>query len=164
MSDEAGDSGGEKPAPDQPQGMERRMAHRLLVRWRDAQESDEIPSLDALFHMDLKEMLANIYVLKTPAPGEDPEFLQVGGAFAEEGGESLIGATTRAVDDATLLGQAMRYYKKILGKKVPITLGGEFTKADGTEILYRSIIVPLSDDGNSVNLLLGAANCKMKEK
>ncbi len=167
MNDEAGDSGGEEPAgdqsPDQPQGMERRMAHRLLVRWRDAQENDGIPSLDALFHMDLKEMLPNIYVLKTPAPGEDPEFVQVGGAFDEEGGNGLVGATTRAVDDATLLGQAMRYYKKILGKKVPITLGGEFTKADGTKILYRSIIVPLSDDGNSVNLLLGAANCKVKE-
>ncbi len=164
MNDEAGDSGGEESTPGQPQGMERRMAHRLLVRWRAAQEDDGIPSLDALFHMDLKEMLPNIYVLKTPAPGEDPEFVQVGGAFNEEGGDGLIGATAAAVDDATLLGKAMRYYKKILSKKVPITLGGEFVKADGTKILYRSIIVPLSDDGNSVNLLLGAANCKVKKE
>ncbi len=155
MNDEAGD---------QPQGMERRMAHRLLMRWRDAQKEDEIPSLDALFHMDLKEMLPNIYVLKTPDPGEDPEFLQVGDAFGEEGGDGLVGMTTAKVPDATLLGQAMRYYKKILGKKVPITLGGEFTKTDGAKILYRSIIVPLSDDGNSVNLMLGAANCKVKEE
>jgi len=159
MVEETEDQG----AGGQPQGMERRMAHRLLMRWRDAQEEDKIPSLDALFEQDLEEMVAHVYVLKAPDPGEEPEFVQVGSAFEEEGGEALVGATLSAVPANTLLDQASRYYKKILSKKVPITLGGEFTKDNGDTILYRSIIVPLSDEGAAVNLLLGAANCKVKE-
>ena len=32
---------------EQSQGMERRMVHRLLMHWRGAQQTDEIPNLDA---------------------------------------------------------------------------------------------------------------------
>jgi hypothetical protein len=43
---------------------------------------------------------------------------------------------------------------------VPISRGGEFIKYDGMKVLYRSIILPMSDDGSSVSGLLGAANCR----
>ena len=36
-----------------PQGMERRMVHRLLERWRIAREDHELPSLDDVLKQDL---------------------------------------------------------------------------------------------------------------
>jgi len=43
---------------------------------------------------------------------------------------------------------------------VPISRGGEFVKYDGMKVLYRSIIMPMSDDGVTVSGLLGAASCR----
>ncbi len=38
--------------------------------------------------------------------------------------------------------------------------GDEFIKIDGTKVLYRSILLPMSDDGETISGVLGAANCR----
>ena len=58
----------------------------------------------------------------------------------------------------TLLGQATLYWRKVVEKRVPISIGGEFRHRDGRLILYRSIILPLSADERQIDHLLGAAN------
>ena len=60
----------------------------------------------------------------------------------------------------SLIEQAASYYQEILDRGVPISRGGEFVKYDGMKVLYRSIILPMSDDGITVSGLLGAANCR----
>ena len=49
---------------------------------------------------------------------------------------------------------------KVIEKQVPISRGGEFLKPDGIKVLYRAIILPMSDDGATISGLLGAANCR----
>ena len=60
----------------------------------------------------------------------------------------------------TLIENAAGNYQEILSRGVPISRGGEFVKYDGMKVLYRSIILPMSDDGTVVSGLLGAANCR----
>ena len=36
----------------------------------------------------------------------------------------------------------------------------EFFKEDGTKVLYRSILLPVSDDGVTISGILGAVNCR----
>ena len=48
----------------------------------------------------------------------------------------------------------------MLSREVPISRGGQFRKYDGTKVLFRSIILPMSDDGDTISGLLGAANCR----
>jgi hypothetical protein len=64
------------------------------------------------------------------------------------------------VPAASLVEHAASYYHEILDRVVPISRGGEFITYDGMKVLYRSIILPMSDDGSSVSGLLGAANCR----
>ena len=60
----------------------------------------------------------------------------------------------------TLAEQSVGYYREVIEKGVPISRGGEFTKSDGTIVLYRGVILPMSDDGATISGLLGAANCR----
>ena len=65
--------------------------------------------------------------------------------------------------EGTLVKEALGYYARVVAKKVPITLGGDFVKGKDQTILYRSIIAPLDDGEGNVGFLLGAANCKVKD-
>ena len=60
----------------------------------------------------------------------------------------------------TLIANEAGYSQEFLFRGVPISRGGEFDKYDDMKVLYRSIIMPMSDDGNVVSGLLGAANCR----
>ncbi len=148
---------------DQPQGMERRMVHRLLMHWRKAQEIDETPTLDNVLAADLDDIEMCLYVLEVTSDEAEPVFERIGQAFADEGTTALVGQPVSAASDTTLLGQAIRYYSKVQIKQIPITLGGEFTHDNGDIILYRSIIMPVRDNDGDDRYLLGAANCKLKE-
>jgi hypothetical protein len=146
---------------EQSQGMERRMVHRLLMHWRGAQQTDEIPNLDAVLSRDLGDIEPCVYVIDFR--DEEPTFDRIGGDLTDDGGKSLVGEPISKASATTLLGQAIKYYSKVQVKQIPITLGGEFTNDKGEDILYRSLIAPLSDEDGESCYLLGAANCKVKE-
>ena len=148
---------------DQPQGMERRMAHRFLVLWRNAQKSDPVPTLSSVLIQDTGDIEPHIWVLDTNH-GQEPFFDRIGEAYAEEGSCELVGQPVSAAPEDTLLGQAVHYYKKIMAKNIPITLGGEFVNTTGQSILYRSVIMPCLADTGEDRFMLGAANCKVKDE
>ncbi|MHA1597783.1 MAG: hypothetical protein ACTSV1_03600 [Alphaproteobacteria bacterium] len=147
---------------DQPQGMERRMAHRFLVLWRNAQKSDPVPTLSSVLIQDTGDIEPAIWVLDTNH-GAEPFFERIGESYSDEGSCELVGEAVSSAPKDTLLGQAVHYYKKVDTKRIPITLGGEFVNAAGITILYRSVIMPCLADDGSDRFLLGAANCKAKD-
>ncbi len=149
---------------EQPTGIERRMVHRLLVHWRDAQGDDPFPSLDAVLKRGLGDIGPSIIVLRVSDGEGEPVFERIGETFAGEVSGDLTGQPVSAAPKGTLLAQAVGYYGKVLSKKVPITTGGEFRHVQGGTVLYRSIMLPLSGGGGTIDFLLGAANCKKKEE
>ena len=42
--------------------------------------------------------------------------------------------------------------------------GGEFVNEEGADILFRSILLPLSRDGETLDHLFGGANFKIKDQ
>ena len=55
---------------------------------------------------------------------------------------------------------ALAYVDEVLIKGVPISRGGEFSSPNGCKILYRSVLLPVGEDENSISGILGAANCR----
>ncbi len=144
----------------------RRMVHRLLTHWRDAQGEGGFPSLDAILKRDLDNILPSIFVLKVPADAGKPAFAgaRVGKLFAGEVSGYLTGRPVSAVPEGTLLEQAVGFYDEVLARKVPITRGGEFEHVQGGTVLYRSIVLPLSEGQGTIDFLLGAANSRTKDE
>ncbi|MBT5658977.1 MAG: hypothetical protein HOJ02_02360, partial [Rhodospirillaceae bacterium] len=45
----------------------------------------------------------------------------------------------------------------------PITYGDEFENDKGVKVLFRSAILPLSEDGTTIDHFLCATNCRLDE-
>ena len=143
-----------------PQGMERRMVLRLLSHWRQWCGDSQFPSFTDVNPAEMAEIWDYCFVLDFVGHEEDPVVRTVGERFQEYLPEPVRNCVLSQVPARSLIEQAAGYYQEILRRGVPISRGGEFLKYDGMKVLYRSIILPMSDDGNNISGLLGAANCR----
>lgn len=144
----------------QPHPMERRLVLRLLQYWRGLCDIDRIPSGSTIDAQKIPDMWPYCVVLDVAGKESDPEISFVGTTLAECAGADVVGRRLSQAPADTLLSKGLSYYGQVLVKKVPITFGGEFVGPRGTKILYRSIILPLAEDGATINRLLGAANSR----
>ena len=145
---------------EQSHPMERRLVVRLLQYWRDVAEPDKLPSESDIDPDAIPDMWRNCVILDVAGKETDPEFTYIGSELAARAGADLAGCKLSAAPADTLISKGLSYYGQVLAKRVPITFGGEFIDGRGIKILYRSIILPLSKDGNGIDRLLGAANCR----
>lgn len=145
---------------DLPQGLERRLVLRLLAHWRSLCEERKFPSFADVDPDDIPDIWPFCFVLEVLDTSDEPVFRAIGGDLAAFTPKEL---TDRHVSEApadTLPGVAISYVDEVLDKGVPISRGGDFFKTDGTRVLYRSILLPMSDDGEEISGILGAANCR----
>ena len=146
--------------PDAPQGMERRMVLRLLSQWREWCGDEQFPSFSQVDPEDISEMWEYCFVLDFLGHEEDPIVRMVGDELQKYLPVEVANCRLSDVPAKSLIEYAAAYYQEILDRRVPISRGGEFRKYDGTMVLFRSIILPMSDDGQTISGLLGAANCR----
>src|SRR5688572_24593388 len=62
----------------------------------------------------------------------------------------------RVVLPRDIVGRSLYFQKAACDLMAPIDEAGRFTRADGVEIIYRAVLLPLSDDQRVANYLLGA--------
>jgi hypothetical protein len=145
-------------------GLERRFVHRLLTYWRNLSEDEGFPSFDDVDPASIPDMWPNVFVLETLHNEADPIYHVIGSKIASHYDHSLIGKRISLTPPNTLFSVAVEYVAEVLAKQVPISRGGQYFKPDGTKILYRSILLPMSDDGKTISGILGAANCRESER
>ena len=105
-------------------------------------------------------MWENCFVLEIFEDGDEPRFRAMGEALAAHVDVSLINLPISMAPEKSLPGVAISFLDEVLRKGVPISRGDEFFKDDGTQVLYRSILLPISDDGVTISGILGAVNCR----
>ena len=145
---------------EQPHPMERRLVLRLLQYWRSLGDVEHFPSVSVVDGKAIPDMWPHCAVLDVAGKETDPELSYVGTALGESAGTDLAGRRLSQAPADTMVSKGLSYYGQVLVKKVPITFGGEFADRRGIKILYRSIILPLSENGTDIDRLLGAANCR----
>ena len=149
-----------KPAKERPPAMERRLVLRVLNYWRHLAAERDFPSVDDIQAGDIPEIWPNCFILDPTNSPDDPVLVEVGELLQVEFGKDAQGKRISEVMTDTLLSAALGHYRQVAAKKVPISLGGDYMNGDGTKILYRSIILPLSSDGETIDHFFGAANSR----
>lgn len=139
-------------------GIERRMELRILRLWWDARRDNEFPSLEALSEQEIDRQWPAIVLLAVPDGGGEPVFERIGEDYADDLGADLIGKAFSEAREGTVLRRLFGYYGEVLEDKVPVTVSGEITDKNGDEMRYRSIILPLGDNIETINFLLCAAS------
>lgn len=143
-----------------PQGVERRLVLRLLGHWRILCGDRRFPSFADLDPAEIPDVWRNSFVLELSEDKATPVFRAMGDDLIVKSGMSLIGQPVANAPEGTLPAVAIAYIDEVLAKAVPVSRGGEFVRADGTKVLYRSILLPMSDDGETICGILGAANSR----
>lgn len=117
-----------------------------------------MPQLSDVDGGKIPEMWGHCFLLKVGAT--EPVFSYVGIHHTALLPTDVSGKPVSSAGANTLIGQAASYYRQVLGRGIPITLGGQFVNAADRTVLYRSILLPLGDEGGKITALLGGANCR----
>ena len=143
------------PAPPRPH--ELRLTMRVLARWREASGARPFPRPEEIVAQKFGDDWQNCLMIRVDPMIERSTFAFIGKTLFLGKPVPLEGRTVSACDAGTLLHSATTYLASVIAKRVPISVGGSGTHL-GVPILYRSMLMPLSTDGISIDVVLGAAN------
>jgi len=141
-------------------GAERRLTLRLLNYWQEVKGVRSFPTCDDINSQAIADIWPNCYLLRIVKQDDEPIFDYLGEKLAKFSGVFVSDLSFSETRHQTLLDQAIRYYRDALTTRAPVVGDDEFVRFDGTRIIYRSIILPLSNDQETITHLLGAANGK----
>jgi len=139
---------------------EKRLTMRALGHWRDAQGERLFPRLADIDPVRLGDDWHNCLLLRLATPVERSRFLHVGRQLCVAAGAPLEGRCLEECPPQTVLAQAASYVAAVIDRRVPVSIGGT-TLHEGVQVLYRSILTPLSEDGTTIDAIFGAANYRV---
>src|ERR1700757_1028710 len=125
---------------------ERRLVGRMLRHWKDMVHERGLPRLDEVDPWMLGDAWANCILIAVEAPIELSHFIAVG----ENLGVALCPADTLAE-------VLLSHLPSVLSERRCLIVEGGATLR-GVSILHRSVLLPLSADGVTIDHVLGATN------
>jgi hypothetical protein len=134
---------------------------RLMSYWQDLRGAGSYAPIELFDPAAVADLWPHCFAM-VPADGPDKAaFSHIGEMIAADSGLPTEGLLASDVPADTLLGNALRLTAEVFRVKYPIVDSGEFTDRQGRPSLYRSILLPLSDDLGTVKLLVGGARCRV---
>lgn len=139
---------------------DKRLVWQLLNYWQDCRGTRDFPSLSDIDPEAIDHLWPHCFVLDTVAASNFPYFNYLGPELAKYSGILLSGQSNWT---QTLLDKAVDQFNEAVEKRLPVIVEDEMTLFDGGQLLFRSVLLPLSDDQKTINYLLGGANGKIKD-
>lgn len=138
---------------------ERRLVLRLMAYWDDLRNERDFPEYSDIDPSAIGDDWPHCYTIAVQSPPIASQFVHLGEVYRpglpERGVETLADCP-----HGTLLHAATHYIDRVLQKKVPVSLGGH-AHLGRDSVLYRSILLPLSNDDGTIDYLLGGANFRV---
>lgn len=141
---------------------ERRLNMRLMAFWWDRRASRRFPSVEDFDPEELSDVWTHCFTLAPQEPCDQSAFQYIGDTIAAASGLTESEITVDRVSKNSLLDHATRNVGDVLAQQVPVIRSGEFVNEDGETVMYRSILLPLSQDQKTVDCVVGGARCKIK--
>ena len=126
--------------------------------WQEQRRGSAFPSLEDMNSGAINDVLPDCFTVHVADPCT---FQHLGEVIATQSGLLTNDLSMSQVPDRTLLSAALRGFGQVLESRVPLGDTGEFEDAKGHRYLFRSILLPLSDDQQSIDFVLGGARCKI---
>jgi len=136
---------------------EQRLIMRVLAQYRGLCRGSGMPRRaqinPALFGRDW----AHCLLIDIDPHLEASRFAYIGNKLADLTWPAFERQTLAECGENTLLHAATTYLPRVIARRLPISRGGIGLHRE-TPILYRSILLPLSESGTVIDGVLGAAN------
>jgi hypothetical protein len=125
---------------------ERRLVWRVLRYWTEIADRGRFPRRDQIDPWMLGEDGANCLLITVQSPIELSHFVAVG-----------VNLAVALCPTDTLAGMLLSRLPRVVSARRGLIIEGGATLR-GVGILYRSVLLPLSEDGAAIDHVLGAAN------
>jgi hypothetical protein len=137
-------------------GVERRISSTAVQFWRELAAPRRYPGRSQVTRASAPSLWDNFFIIKVGPDAAEHVFEYAGSALREALGGDPTGRIVGDVLPREIVGRALYFQKAACDLMAPIDEAGRFTRADGVEIVYRAVLLPLSDDQRAANYLLGA--------
>ncbi len=138
---------------------EKRLVLRVLERWRSLCEGDALPRRAQIDPRLFGKDWTHCVLIDIDPKLERSRFAFVGDALRDPNWPALERQSLAECQENTLLHAATSYAARVIAKGVPISTGG-VGMHEGAPVVYRSILMPLSEGSGRIDGLLGAVNCR----
>lgn len=141
---------------------EERVTQRLRDYWNTLRGEQQFPSR-ANFRMEAVTGLGpNAFALDLAQGGDDPVFRFIGKTLTDDCGKDFTLKPLSEVPPHTLLAEVARRYTDVVDRKTPVEFAEEHVGADGSTALFRGAMLPFSEDGKTLDFIVGAITYKKK--
>lgn len=142
-------------------GQERRITFRLLSYWNRIRADREMPSLGDLNVEEIGEIWHFSFVIDLRKGLNEARFHFFGPELVNIFETNHTDSFCRdALEQDTKLENTIGFYPKVVERRTPVSESSEFF-LENKEVRYRSLIVPFSSDGATIDYLMGTTNYKM---
>lgn len=120
-----------------------------------------MPALSDINIGEITEIWHYSFTIEVKSSEDDYVIQYIGPELAGILGEDYTGELLQvALEDSPVLVNTIGFYQKVVEARTPVSEASSFY-LDGKEGKYRSLIVPLSSDGKTIDYLFGTTNYKM---
>ena len=139
---------------------ERRMHVRAYNYWASLLRGREFPAPGEIKPEEIEDFGPNSVILDFSGNRDNPVLRFVGDRLRAECELDGQDIGFEAVPARSLLSRLTDHYFEIIANRAPIGFEAEFTSRRGNNTMYRGILMPLSDDGRTIDHIYGVINWK----
>lgn len=136
---------------------EQRLVLRVLTQWRGLCRNDSPPRRSQVDPRLFAQDWGNCLLIDIDPKIECSRFSYVGELLRDPRLPTIDRQSLAECPEGTLLHAATSYASRVLAKRAPISTSGVGVH-QGVPVVYRSILLPLAEDGEHIDGMLGAAN------
>jgi hypothetical protein len=140
---------------------ERRLSRRMLQYWLEKSGDRDFPKFSDIDPHELRGDWHWCFVIDQLAGHPFPIFSYMG---AEVGKYSRILLSGHDDWSKSILDKATVHYGDVLERRDAVLVEETLQRFDGQSIMFRAVLLPLSEDGKTITQILGAANGKIVEQ
>lgn len=143
---------------------ERRMQVRAYNHWLAAVRDGELPPIEELHPERLDDLGPSAVLVDLTLGLARPAIIFLGDRLASECGEDREIFGLGDVPQRSLLSRLTEHCLDVVANRAPVGFEAEFVNRAGTSILYRSMLLPYSSDGTSVDFVFGVISWKEEDR
>lgn len=138
---------------------ERRLTNRMIARWSTLSQDGRLPRFDDLDINMFRRDLPHCLTVELAAEMPDSELIYIGEALRNDEWTPESRQILADYPANSLVYLAAAKIAAMMTKRAPIVFGGTGVR-DIDAILYRAILLPMTDHRNHITHLVGAINCR----
>jgi hypothetical protein len=139
---------------------ERRMQVRAYNHWLAMVEDSELPAVEELRPETIADFGPNGVLVDLTLGIDRPAIVYLGERLSEECGADREIFDLGDVPERSLLSRLTEHCLEVVATRSPVGFDAEFEGRAGKTIYYRSILLPFSSNGSSVDFVFGVISWK----